>query len=720
MSPEKIELEIGGMDCSSCAVTVKKAMEEAGGEAVWVDFANSYAVCELKNKDKIDDLLKNIKKAGYSAKIKSSVVDFPSDKFSNRLFYLLLLNAPSFLMVMAGMFMQNGLLHSYVFLLFLTLPSFLSGLFTFIPSALGSIRYKSPNMDVLVSLAILASFGTFYASGIVPILDDSELHFFAETGISIVFFMIFGKWIEKMSLDATLKKAGMLKRNDFYFSTYRKVVNPLSGIQTEEVRSVDIRPDDLILVPDGGIIPVDGRVEEGEAEVDESVITGEAMPVLKTKGKTVFGGTGILHGNLIIRADKSITKSFIGELQNWITRARMEKPRLQEVGDRIAAWFVPAVVLTAMLAFVVFMLKGGGITTALLRSVAVLVISCPCAVGLAAPVAIAVGLGRAATFRVLFKKSSAFQELSNCEVFVFDKTGTLTTGNFEVESWENVSESSSDKDILKLVMAAQTYSLHPIAQSMLRWLQGMKVLPDMITDVREEKGKGIYFRKIHEPDTEYFIGKTEKPTEENILHEIILKKGDKMLAYFYMKDQIRPDAAGLIAYLRSKGKIILLLSGDKKERCLHIGKELGIPEENIYFEKRPDEKLAMVQDLSSKYRTCMVGDGVNDAPALAAAHVSVSIHKALKITADAADIVDYDMHNPLRAIKIALSLSEKLVRIIYQNYFWALLYNAVAIPLAVAGYVSPLWAALSMAFSDLVVVGNSMRMRISGIKNTSF
>jgi Cu+-exporting ATPase len=714
MTPEKIELEIGGMDCSSCAVTVKKAMEEAGGEAVWVDFANGYAVCELKEKDKIDELLKNIKKAGYSAKIKTSGEAVSSDMLSKRLFYLMLLNTPSFVLVMTGMFIHHLFFHSYFFLFFLTIPSFLSGLFTFVPSAFGSLRYKSPNMDVLVSLAIIASFGTFYASGIVPILDDSEVHFFAETGISIVFFMIFGKWIEKKSLDVTLQKAGLLKRNDFYFSTYKKVINTSDNLQTEDVRSVDIRPGDLILIPDGGIIPVDGRVEEGEGDVDESAITGEAMPVLKTKGKIVYGGTAVIRGNLMIRVEKSMSKSFIGELQEWITKARMEKPHLQEVGDRVAAWFVPAVVLIALLTFLLFWLIGYGLTPALLRSIAVLVISCPCAVGLAAPVAVAVGLGRAAAFKVLFKKSSVFQELSACEVFVFDKTGTLTTGDFAVESWKKVSDTHTDKEILKMAMAAQTYSLHPIAQSMLRWLQSMKVLPEMIVDAKEVKGSGIYFRKLHEPETEYFIGKTDKASDENILHEIVLKKGKEPLAFFYIKDQIRPDAHEIVDFLKLKGKKIILLSGDKKERCLHIGKELGISEENIFYEKRPDEKLAMIQEWSSKYKTCMVGDGVNDAPALAAAYVSISVHKDLKITADAADILDYDMSYPLRAIKNACQLSRNLVKIIYQNYFWALLYNMVAIPLAVMGYISPLWAALSMAFSDLVVVGNSLRLRVTG------
>ncbi len=712
MESEKIELEIGGMDCSSCAVTVKKAMEQAGGEDVWVDFANGYAVCELKDKQQIERLINNIQKAGYNAKIKKSGESVSDDKLSGRLFFLMLINAPSFITVMAGMFLQYHFFHSYRFLFILTLPSLLSGVLTFVPSAWGSLRYKSPNMDVLVSLALLASLGTFYASGFIDLLDDSEVHFFAETGISIVFFMLFGKWIEKKSLDATLRKAGLLKRNDFYFSTYRKVVNTLGGMQTVDVRSAEISPGDLILVPDGGIIPVDGRVEEGEAEVDESAITGEAMPVLKSKGRPVFGGTAILRGNLTIRAEKSVTKSFIGELQEWITKARMEKPRLQEIGDRIAAWFVPAVVLMAVFTFLFFLLKGEGLTPALLRSIAVLVISCPCAVGLAAPVAVAVGLGKAASFKVLFKKSSAFQELSACEVFVFDKTGTLTTGNFEVQSWKNVSEACSDKEILRMVMAAQTYSLHPVAQSMLRWLQSMKIVPEMITDVKEIKGRGTYFRKLHEPETEYFIGKTDKTTEESILHEIVLKKGEKPLAYFYIKDQIRSDARELVDFLKQKGKKIILLSGDKKERCLHIGKELGIPEENIYYEKRPDEKLALVREWASKFKTCMAGDGVNDAPALAAAHVSVSVHKDLKITADAADILDYDMHFPLRAVKNAFELSDKLVKIIYQNYFWAMLYNLIAIPLAVTGYISPLWAALSMAFSDLVVVGNSLRMRV--------
>lgn len=712
MESDKIELEIGGMDCSSCAVTVKKAMEEAGGEGVWVDFANSYAVCELKDKDKIDELLKNIQKAGYHAKIRKVNGANVGNKQSKRLFYLMLLNVPSFLLVMSAMVVHFSFLHSYGFLFFLTLPSFFSGMLTFIPSALGSLRFKSPNMDVLVSMALLASFGTFYASGFWAILDDSEVHFFAETGISIVFFMLFGKWIEKKSLDATLQKAGLLMRNDFYFSTYRKVINRHNGLQTTEVRPADIRPDDVILVPEGGMIPVDGRVEEGEADVDESAITGEALPVLKSTGKPVFGGTVIIRGNLMIRAEKSISKSFIGELQEWIIKARMEKPHLQEMGDRIAAWFVPAVVLVAVLTFLLFILKGEGLTPALLRFIAVLVISCPCAVGLAAPVAVAIGLGRAASFKVLFKKSSAFQELSACDVFVFDKTGTLTTGNFEVQTWKNVSDKHTDKEILKMVMAAQTYSLHPIAQSMVKWLQSLKILPDMITQVREDKGSGIFFKKWNEPEVEYFIGKSQKPSDESMLHEIVLKKGENILAYFYIKDQIRSDARELADFLKQKGKKIVLLSGDKKERCLHIGKELGIQSEDIHYEKKPYEKLAVIRAWSSKSYTCMVGDGVNDAPALAAAHVSISIHKDLKITSDAADILDYDIQFPLRAIRSAFHLSEKLVRVIYQNYFWALIYNLFAIPLAIMGYISPLWASLSMAFSDLVVVGNSMRLKI--------
>ncbi|MCX8081110.1 MAG: cation-translocating P-type ATPase [Bacteroidia bacterium] len=712
---EKVELNIEGMDCASCAQTVKKAMEDAGAQNVWVDFAGARAACELNDITRLDEVLHKIRKAGYGASLKRHNEEFHSH--STKIRIMLWLNFPSFIFMMLGMLFHYHVFHSLPVIFLFTVPSFITGIMAFVPTAIASLRYRKPNMDVLVSVGFLSSLSVFYFGGISEYyfnkVSGLDLHLFAETGVSVVFFILLGKWIEKKSLDATLEKAKLLKQRDLLDTHYRKLPYESSDDVKHDalfVNASEIRKDDVLIIPEGSFIPADSWIEEGMADVDESALTGEPLPVHKTKGDEVMAGTLVISGNLKIRTKEGIQKSFIGELQKLMEEARKDKPKIQDIGDRVAAWFVPAVVAVAVITFLGFMIFGAGFQVALLRSVTVLVISCPCAVGLAAPVAVAVGLGSVASKQVLFKKSAAFQELKNCDAFVFDKTGTLTSGEFEVVSWKNLSD-LSDRDILKMVLAVQTYSNHPIAVSMTEWLKKQGITPAMIVNVREEKGRGIYFERYEEPGKKFFIGKTNDQALENRLLKVILESNEKVFAEFYLDDMIRDEAKELITFLNMKKKRIYLLSGDRKNRCLALAEHLGIPKENVFYEKTPQAKLEVLKSMGSTNKICMVGDGVNDAPAMNLASVSISLHKGMKITSDSADILVYDLKQPLKKLMEAFKFSENLVNVIYQNYAWALAYNLIAIPLALSGSISPVWAAVSMAISDLVVVGNSLRLR---------
>jgi Cu+-exporting ATPase len=388
-------------------------------------------------------------------------------------------------------------------------------------------------------------------------------------------------------------------------------------------------------------------------------------------------------------------------------KAQAAKPPVQKLGDKVAAVFVPAVILIALITFILtYFVGGAGLQHAIMNAIAVLVISCPCAMGLATPTAVMVGLGRAAKNGILVKGGDTIEAVTNTKYVVFDKTGTLTTGKFTVNEIR-IEDGADIEHIRGMITAIEERSNHPIAKSLVNGLKGLPQQKLILKSVKEEKGLGMRAEDIN--GNNYFLGTAKTNHEANF--NIVLYKNQVLMAQIAVDDQIKPEAPALIAQLKQMGIIPVLLSGDKKDRCLSVAKQLGITE--VHAERLPDEKLKAIDIYKQKGKTIMIGDGINDAPALTHADVGISMNDASQVAIQSASVVllNTDLHSVIKFLQI----SRHTLLTIKQNLFWAFAYNIIAIPVAAMGFLNPMVGALTMAFSDVVVIGNSLRLKIKKI-----
>jgi Cu+-exporting ATPase len=477
---------------------------------------------------------------------------------------------------------------------------------------------------------------------------------------------------------------------------------------TEVISAKEVVSGDILLVNQGDKIPVDGDVLRGEASVDESMLTGESLPVEKKKYDKVIGGTIVQHGNIKIMATKVGSHTVLSQIIDLMKKAQAAKPPVQKLGDRVASIFVPAVILISLTTFVItYYAAHTGMQTALMNAIAVLVISCPCAMGLATPTAVMVGLGRAAKNGILIKGGDTIEAVANTKYVVFDKTGTLTTGKFRVNEIK-VEDGNDIEQVRGVIVAIEERSNHPIAKSLVAGLKSLPQQKIILTKAAEEKGLGM--RAEDADKNTYFLG-TAKATDGNF--NLSLYKNQKLLAQIAIDDEIKPDAATLIAQLKRLGIVPVLLSGDKQARCAKVANAIGIVE--VHAEKLPDEKLAVIDRYKKKGKTIMIGDGINDAPALTQADVGVSMNDASQIAIQSARVIL--LNTDLHSIVTFLQVSKHTMLTIKQNLFWAFAYNVVAIPIAALGFLNPMVGAFAMAFSDVIVIGNSLRLKAKKISS---
>jgi Cu+-exporting ATPase len=387
-----------------------------------------------------------------------------------------------------------------------------------------------------------------------------------------------------------------------------------------------------------------------------------------------------------------------------VKAAQREKPPVQKLADKISAWFVPIVLAISVGTFAVeyfaldFQLKN-----AVLNAIAVLVISCPCAMGLATPTAVMVGVGRAAKKGILIRSGKALEELGNVKTVVFDKTGTLTTGKFISLRFGFMNE-ADEAEVKRAVWSLEKQSSHPIAKSILALMTEQEMMP--MKAVREEMGIGVF--GTDENNNEWRIGSWRVAPNEKVKHDFFVVKNGIPVASVDLQDEIKPGAKETIDYLLSKDIQVVLLSGDRKEKCDEVAGKLGI--KNIFAEQLPDEKLKRISDYAAKGTTVMVGDGINDAPSLSRANVGISLSDASKAAINSAQVI-VPGENNLLVVKTAIQIGKKSMITIRQNLFWAFFYNVIAIPIAAAGFLTPMIAALAMSFSDVIVIGNSLLLR---------
>lgn len=697
MGEKKHNLNIEGMTCTNCAFSVERIIKKNGGESVNVNFTTGEA--SFSGDVNLSQIESSINQGGFKV-----VEEKNEEKFTkiDKLFgFSALFTLPLLLHMVFDHDSSFGFLHNKWVQMGLTIPVLLSGGIHFIKSGISSLKNGVPNMDVLVSVGALSAFAySLYGSFFMP-EDVQSNYLFFETTASIITLVLLGNVLEDRAVRKTtsaLKDLEQLRPK-----TARKVIE---GVKIVEVDVWDLRLDDFLQINTGDTIPVDGIIVSGELELDESMMTGESQPVFRKTLTNVISGTTVLSGSAMVRVSSIYGYSTIDKIIDLVKNAQKEKPSIQKFGDKISGYFVPIVIAVSILTFLTsFFVFGLDAQKAIMQSIAVLVISCPCAMGLAAPTAIMVGIGKSAANGILIKGGTTLENLAKADLIVFDKTGTLTTGKFILKRINTYKE--SEEKIKQIVLSLEQNSNHPIAESLVKTLS-KQVGPLYLHDVIEIKGTGIKGTDMEGNTYQLVSNKHAKTiTTRELKSDLILFNGTSVVAELWISDEVKEDAEETIYWLKNHGFRTMLLSGDQRKNCEEISRDLYL--DDYYYEKSPEEKLTIVKKLIKDHNVIMIGDGVNDAPSLATAHVGVSFGTATDIAVNSSEVVLIDKN--LNALKSAILIGRQTYRTIRQNFFWAFIYNILAIPVAAFGYLTPIIAALSMAFSDVIVIGNSLLLK---------
>lgn len=697
-----VDLEVQGMTCSNCALGVTRFLEKKGMKDVYVNFATNEVRFHMpENEVSVRDIVNGIQELGYQVVQQDMAKPKKIGDIERKFLFSALFTIPLLLSMIPGIPWLDNM---YVQLVLAT-PVFLLGVWHFGRSALASLRTGVPNMDVLIFIGSTAAFVYSLAGTILQLGHD---YMFYETAATIITLVLLGNVIEKRSVKRTTTAIAELQK--LQPDTARRLFFDLaSGEQTTmEVSVSDLRVNDLVQVNDGDRIPLDAVVKSGQMEVNESMITGESIPVVKQAGDLVTGGTIIISGQAQLRIASVQQDGLLNNIIQLVKDAQTKKPSVQKLADRIAAWFVPVVLSIAVLTFFIsWFAVDVSLSGSLLRSIAVLVIACPCAMGLATPTAVMVGLGRSVKQGILIKGGSTLEELARTEILVLDKTGTLTDGQFHIDRTDILS--GDKKEIFSAVAALERHSSHPIAKALQAHFGPMSE-PVESGDIQETKGVGL--KGLINGNSWQVGNKLILHTPADETYDVYVTCNDQLVAGIRLADQVKQEAAAAVRYFKEQGIKTVLLSGDRSDTCATVAEQTGM--DSWLAEQTPASKLDWIREQSSGKKLTMVGDGINDSPALAAAHTGVSLSDASAAAIHSAQVVLLD--GDLSKLVMSHKLSRMTLQTIKQNLFWAFFYNVLAIPVAAAGFLSPMIAALSMAFSDVIVIGNSLRLRTRKIR----
>jgi Cu+-exporting ATPase len=691
MTEQLIELNVTGMHCNNCALSIHKLLEKKGLNDILVDFASEEVKFSTTDESVLPGVIKDIEGLGFK------VVDDPAlhipkfyEKIENKFIFCAAFTAP----LLLHMVLPWHFLHLPYLQLLLCLPVFVVGCLHFGKSAWSSVKGGMPNMDVLI---FIGSTSAFIYSLVGTLQNLGAQYQFYETCATIITLVLLGNVFEKRSVNQTTSAVKDLVK------IQQVNANRMVNGTIEVVSAKEVKPGDILLVNQGDKIPVDGEVLSGDASVNEAMLTGESLPVEKTKYDKLIGGTIVEHGNIRMMATKVGSNTILAQIIELMKKAQAAKPPVQKLGDKVAGIFVPAVVLIAAITFVLtYFIGHSGMQVALMHAIAVLVISCPCAMGLATPTAVMVGLGRAAKNGILIKGGDTIEAVAHTKYVVFDKTGTLTTGKFGVNAIK-VEDGTDLEAVRGILTAIEERSSHPIAKSLVAELKPLPQTKLILRSAQEEKGLGMRAEDVN--GNNYFLGSAKSNLKSD--YNIALYKNQVLMAQIAIDDTIKPEAAALVGRLKKMGITPVLLSGDKNNRCQKVAKAIGIDE--IHGEMLPDEKLSVIDMYNKKGKTIMIGDGINDAPALTKAGIGVSMNDASQVAIQSAKVVL--LNTDLHSVVTFLQISKHTLLTIKQNLFWAFAYNIVAIPVAALGFLNPMLGAFTMAFSDVVVIGNSLRLK---------
>ncbi|HEY3451932.1 MAG TPA: heavy metal translocating P-type ATPase [Myxococcales bacterium] len=704
---------LGGMSCASCAMRIEDAVRKTAGVSnVVVNFARGTARVIPGPGFTPEAIEKAVADAGYRAS-RSLDVAGERRKELREAKLRLLVAAAAGLPVMAVMFVHlHGLGWAIAQLVLATVVVFGAGSRFFVAAA-KNLRHGAANMDTLVSLGSGAAF--FFS--LPALFGKGELYF--EVAVSIVVLILLGKLLEARAKggasEAIEKLAALRPRTALKVGADGKAV---------EVGVDAVAPGDLLLVRAGDQIPVDGEVVEGESAVDESMLTGESIPVHKGAGDKVVGATVNRDGSLRIRATEVGAGTFLARIVRLVEEAQGSKAPIQRLADKVASVFVPVVLAVSALTGLGWWALGPehSIPKAVFAAIAVLVIACPCAMGLATPTAVMVATGRAARSGILVKDAASLERAAHIDCVLFDKTGTLTTGKPQVVD-VRVLSGVDPEDMLRLAASLEAESPHPLAQGIAAHAQAKSIATSAPSGFKSFPGRGISGtvagRQVVAGTSSLLVElgvdvKALEPIADELAEggqtPVLVAADGKALGALGLLDAPREGAAEAVARLKRLGVEVHMLTGDRERTAQAVGRRLGIEPQFVHAEVLPDRKAAEVAQRKAKGQVvAMVGDGVNDAPALAAADVGIAVGGGADVALEAAPMA-LMRPDPL-LVPEAVALAREGLKTIRQNLFWAFGYNVVAIPLAIAGLLSPMIGSAAMAFSSVSVVGNSLRLR---------
>ena len=719
-----LQLPVRGMTCAACASRVEAALRETPGvREANVNLALETAAVVLAEGTSTGILAERVAKAGYAllpalspgaATSDQDAADARSRDAERRAVVVAsVLTVP---MIVGMIFYQLGYEDLHLMpaaeVLLATPVQFVLGA-RFYRGAAAALRHGSANMDVLVALGTSAAY--FYSWYLLLALGgaaDGELYF--EASATIITLVLLGKYLETRAKRATstaIRKLATLRP--------QRALLRLADGSVRETAAASVAVGDVVIVRPGEHVPVDGAVVAGESDVDESLLTGESIPVHKGIGDVVTGGAVNTTGHLEVRATRVGEDGMLARVARTVAEAQQGKAQAQRLADRVSSVFVPVVLVVASATFAFWLALGGGFEASLIAAVSVLVIACPCALGLATPTAVVVGTGAAARAGILVRDIETLERVRGVTAIAFDKTGTLTEGRPEVV--RVVTESSED-DLLALAAAVQRHSEHPLAKAIVACAEarGVSALP--ASGFRNHVGRGVSAvvggRSVRVGRREFAgmadgvpaSGETE--TDETMVWVVAEDhEGDAssvVAGAIAFADALRPQAKRAVAELRGHGLRPLMLSGDAAPVAQRAAAALGIAD--VRGGVLPEDKAAVLRELGAEgERVAMVGDGVNDAPALAVADVGIAVGSGTDIAMETAGITL--MRPDPMLIPAAVAVSRATLRKIKQNLFWAFVYNVVGIPAAALGFLSPTVAGAAMAFSSVCVVGNSLLLR---------